>query len=169
MAYIRQYKGRWRAEVQRHGNRATYMADTKREAQAWALRKEAELDAMAASGGCSLQAAVTYYLETVSIHKRDPQWEGRRFDAMLEHFGSATPLSKIDSNAIGRWRDHRLKTVSGSTVQREANLLRHLFTLAMDEWRWLDRNPFKGVRLPKQNAPRQALWTWQLIKGRRLG
>jgi hypothetical protein len=30
LAYIRQYKGRWRAEVQRHGNRATYMADTKR-------------------------------------------------------------------------------------------------------------------------------------------
>lgn len=79
------------------------------------------------------------------------------------YFGDAL-LIEMDSERIGRWRDSRLKTVSGSTVQREANLLRHLFTLAVDEWRWLERNPFKGVRLPKHNPARHQVWTWPLIK-----
>jgi hypothetical protein len=164
MAHIRQYNGKWRAEVQKHGHRATHMADTKREAQAWALRKEAELDAMSASGGRSLQAAVIHYLKTVSIHKRSPDWERRQLEAMMLHFGAETALARIDSAAIGRWRDHRLQSVSGPTVQREANLLRNLFSRAVDEWRWLDRNPFKGVHLPKHNPPRQAIWAWPLIK-----
>jgi hypothetical protein len=44
MAYIRKYRDGWRAEVQKHGIRASHAAPTKREAQAWALQKEAELE-----------------------------------------------------------------------------------------------------------------------------
>lgn len=144
--------------------RATHVTVTKREAQAWALKKEAELDALKGSGGKTLADAVTHYLQTVSAHKRWPEWEARRFGYMLDHFGPATPIARIDSDTIGRWRDKRLETVSGSTVQRESNLLRHLFALATDEWRWIDRNPFKGVRLPKSNPARHQIWTWQLIR-----
>lgn len=164
MAYIRPYKGRYRAEVQKHGHRATHMADTKREAAAWALKKEAELDALATSGGKTMQAAAAHYLATVSIHKADPEWERRRLDFMVEYFGPKTPLAKIDSDRISDWKNWRLETVSGSTVQREANLLRNLFSLASEEWRWIARNPFKGVRLPKENPPREAVWPWQLIR-----
>lgn len=166
MAYLRKYRDGWRAEVERHGKRASHVAPTKREAQAWALKKEAELDALKGSGGRALLTAVTQYLSTVSPDKRDGavEWERRRFAAMLAHFGETTKLSELDSNAIGKWRDKRLETVSGSTVQREANLLRHLFTLACDEWRWIDRNPFKGVRLPKENDARHQLWRWQSIR-----
>ena len=174
LAYIRQYKGRWRAEVQKHGHRATHMADTKREAQAWALRKEDELDALAASGGKTLQAAVAHYVSTVSSTKANPEWERRRLDAIMEYFGPKAALSKIDSAMIGKWRDWRLtgeqegkpaaKPVTGSTVQRESNLLRNLFSLAVDEWRWIARNPYKGVRLPKENPPRTAIWNWKLIR-----
>lgn len=163
MAYVRKYRDKWRAEVQRHGIRATHIAETKREAQAWAMRKEQELDGLKGSGGRLLSTAIEHYLKTVSVTKRSPKWEARRFAQMLTDIGDA-PLSAIDSERIGLWRDKRLETVSGSTVQREANLLRHLFTLACDEWRWLDRNPFKGVRLPKHNPPRHQVWTWKLIK-----
>lgn len=164
MASITRHNDKWRAHVFRHGHRQTKVFDTKREAQEWAIRKENELDALSGSKGRTFQAAVTHYLNTVSAHKADPEWERRRFDSMIEYFGGKTALAKIDSERIGHWRDERLKTVSGSTVQREANLLRNLFTLAADEWRWLVRNPFKGVRLPKENAPRQAVWTWKLIR-----
>ena len=163
MAYIRKYRDRWRAEVQKHGQRPTQMFDTKREAQAWALAKEAELDRLQGSHGRTLQDAVDQYLKTVSKGK-GLEWERRRFAAMVAHFGADACLALIDSDAIGRWRDKRLETVSGSTVNREANLLRHLFSTATDEWRWLDRNPFKGVRMPKENPPRQHVWTWQLIR-----
>lgn len=164
MAYIHKFRDKWRAEVQRHGHRATKVHDTKREAQQWARDKELELDELKGSKGQTFGNAVDHYEKTVSAHKRSPEWESRRFAAMAKHFGETMPLAKIDSEAIGKWRDARLKTVSGSTVQREANLLRHLFTLACDEWRWIDRNPFKGVRLPKHNPPRHQVWTWPLIK-----
>jgi integrase len=165
MAYIRPHKDGYRAEVERHGIRASHVAKTKREANAWAIRKEAELDALKGSKGRRLGMAIEHYLKTVSSTKRAgaQDWERRRFASMLEFFGDAL-LVEIDSGRIGQWRDHRLQTVSGSTVNREANLLRNLFTLAVDEWRWLERNPFKGVRLPKHNPARHQVWTWKLIK-----
>lgn len=165
MASITKYGDGWRAFVSGHGKRHTKVLPTKREAQAWALKKEAELGALKSSGH-TLQAATEHYLKTVTSTKRGraPDWEKKRFDYMLDHFGDETPLAYITSDDIGQWRDKRLETVSGSTVNREANLLRHLFTLATDEWRWIDRNPFKGVRLPKENEPRQQLWKWQQIK-----
>ncbi len=52
----------------------------------------------------------------------------------------------------------------GSTVLREANLLRNLFTVAGEEWRWIDHNPFRGVRLLEQSEARRQVWTWQFIK-----
>ena len=166
MASIKPHGDKWRAQVFRHGHRATHVADTKRAASAWALKKESELDALANSGGKTFDQAVTHYLTTVSPGKRGKpiEWERRRFAGMVEHFGARAPLLRMSSEDVGKWRDKRLETVSGSTVQREANLLRHLFTLACDEWRWIDRNPFKGVRLPKENDARAQLWRWQQIK-----
>lgn len=164
MAYIRKYREKWRAEVQRHGFRVTHVTDTKREAQAWALKKEAELDALKGSGGKTFGDAVEHYKNTVSVTKRSPDWEARRFDSFMKFFGANTPLVDIDSARIGQWRDKRLETVSGSTVQRESNLLRNLFAIAVDEWRWIDRNPYKGVRLPDENEPRYQVWRWQQIK-----
>jgi integrase len=166
MASFTKHNDKWRAHVFKHGVRATKVLNTKREAQAWALKKEAELDSFKGSGGRTLLTAVTHYLSTVSPTKREGalEWERRRFDAMLNHFGETATLASIDSEAIGKWRDRRLETVSGSTVQRESNLLRHLFTLATDEWRWIDRNPFNGVRLPKENEARHQLWRWQQIR-----
>lgn len=164
MAYIRKYRDKWRAEVQRHGIRATKLCDTKRDAQAWALAKEAELDRLKGSGGKTLGDAVDKYLQTVSITKRKPEWEARRFAYFMEHFGAQTYLVDITSEALGEWRDTRLKTVTGATVQREANLFKNLFTVAVDEWRWLERNPFRGVRMPEQAESRHQIWGWKQIK-----
>lgn len=163
--YIRPHRDGWRVEVEKHGVRASHTAKSKREVTAWGIRKEQELDALKGSKGRRLVAATEHYLSTVSKDKSAgaEKWERRRFAAMIDFFGDAL-LVEIDSEAIGRWRDHRLKTVSGSTVQRDANLLRNLFTLAVEEWRWIERNPFKGVRMPKHNPPRQAVWPWRLIK-----
>lgn len=164
MAYIRKYRDKWRAEVQRHGIRATKLCDTKRDAQAWALAKEAELDRLKGSGGKTLGDAVDKYLQTVSTTKRKPEWEARRFAYFMEHFGAQTYLVDITSEALGEWRDTRLKTVTGATVQREANLFKNLFTVAVDEWRWLERNPFRGVRMPEQAESRHQIWGWKQIK-----
>lgn len=166
MASFTPHKSGTRCHVFRHGHRASKVFPTKREAQAWGIRKEAELDALAKSGGKTLLTATTHYLATVSPQKREGAlaWEQRRFNAMLIYFKEETKLVKITSETIGKWRDKRLETVSGSTVNRESNLLRHLFTLAEEEWHWIDRNPFKGVRLPKESTARRQVWPWQDIK-----
>jgi integrase len=170
--YIRPHKDGHRVEVEKHGMRASHVARTKREATAWGIRKEAEFDALKGSKGRTFGWAREHYVQTVSQTKSDgaADWEERRLVAMAQFFGDDTMLARIDSERIGQWRDFRLKgdqdhkPVGGSTVQREANLLRHLFTLAVDEWRCLERNPFKGVRLPEHAPARYQVWTWPLIK-----
>lgn len=166
MAYIRKYRDGWRAEVQRHGIRASHLADTKREAQQWAIRKEDELDAMKASKGVTFAQAVSKYLTTVSRDKAPgaQEWEQRRLAEMAGFFGEDTMLAQIDSGRIGEWRDHRLQEVSASTVLRQRNLLQNLLQVAVDEWKVIQANPCKGVRFPDHNPARHQVWTWQKIK-----
>lgn len=47
MAYIRQWRGKWRAEVQKHGQRRSKVADTEQEVREWARHLEAEIAATA--------------------------------------------------------------------------------------------------------------------------
>jgi hypothetical protein len=181
MAYIAKFGDKWRAQVAKRGVRKTAVWDTKREAQNWAAKVEAEI-----SGGKlkpptrTLRQACDHYLETVSIHKRNAvAWEGKRFEALCKYF-DGVPLGEIDSNALGRWRDFRLKgdkdhkPVSGGTVLREVNLYRNLFKLAQEEWKWIEVSPFKGVRLPAENEARFQRWRamdiWRVLSaGRRRG
>lgn len=164
MASITRFGNRWRAFVYKHGLRKTKVADTKREAQAWALRTEAELDALAAGGGRTFAALAGDYLRRVTARKKSASWESAAVARLRLQIGDSTKLTTIDSALIGRWRDRRLQTVSGSTVQREANLLRNMLRVARDEWRWEVPDAFRGVRMPSENRPRQALWTWPLIR-----
>lgn len=163
MAYIRQYRDGWRAEVQKHGLRASKSFSTKRAAQAWALEQEGRVESLRA-GWRTLEQATEEYLSRVSVRKRSPAWERNTFARLVAHFGRETALGEIDSARIAQWKDERLKTVSGSTVQREANLLRNLFTVARDEWQWISHSPFKGVKLPAENQPRHQVWRWPLVK-----
>jgi site-specific recombinase XerD len=171
MAYIGKFRDGWRAQIQRDGVRESKTFKTKRLAQAWVVQQEAR---ETLSKSYTLQDAITKYLETVSIHKRDAvEWEGRRFGAMLEHFGNV-PLDSITSADISAWRSKRMETVSGSTVLRESGLYRNLLRVAMLEWQWITSNPYLGVRLPKSNNPRVQVWRWQQIKrvlraGQRVG
>jgi integrase len=166
VAYIRKYRDGWRAEVERHGTRASFSAPTKREVQAWALKKEAELDAFKSSKGLTFSQATAKYLSTVTRDKAASaaEWEERRFAEMAEFFGELTPLAAIDSSRIGEWRDERLKTVSASTLLRQRALLLSLFSVAVKEWKVLQSNPFDGVRMPKHNPARHQVWPWRLIK-----
>ena len=165
MAYIsKNQRGKWAAQINRNGQRFSRSFDTKREAQAWAMEQEAKAKREKAGGGFTLGDAVDKYSQEVSAKKDGQVWEDRRLKAMAEHFGRDTLLTDIDAPQIAAWRDARLKAVSGSTVVREANLLRNLFTVARAEWRWCQHKPFDGVRLPPENQPRQAIWGWRQIR-----
>lgn len=164
MAYTRQLpSGRWRTEVERDGRRLSKNTKTKREGQQWGLEQEAAIGQLR-SGWRTFGSAVEDYKAKVSAKKSSPEWEGRRLDSFELFFGRDTPMGTITKARIAEWRDHRLATVSGSTVNREANLLRNLFTVAVNEWEWLSANPFTGVKLPKEAEPRKTIWGWRDIR-----
>lgn len=163
MAYVHKHKDGWRAQVARMGVRKSAVWPTKREAMDWAAKVELEI-ASGSRGSFTLGEAIQKYKAEVTPKKHSARrFEDGRLDAALSYFGDVQ-LSEIAAPQIAQWRDERLKTVSGSTVVREANLLRNLFNIARLEWNWCDHQPFQGVKLPKENAPRHQVWTWQLIK-----
>jgi integrase len=161
MAYIRKINAGWQAQIQRNGRKWSKVLPTKREAQAWAMAEEAH--AKAGKRGHTLSMAIAEYLERVSSKKASQKWEAHRLASILTSLGDL-PLAEIQAPQLAAWRDKRLQTVSGSTVLREVNLLRNLFNVARLEWRWIEHQPFAGVKMPKENQPRTAIWTWQLIK-----
>jgi integrase len=162
MAYIRKHGDGWRAEVQRNGRRASKKFPTKREAQQWALEQEAQAKAISHGWHTFTQAADRYELE-VTPAKKGAKWERSRLASMRAHFGTVR-LGELDAPHIASWRDQRLKTVTASTVVRESNLLKHLFSVARDEWRWMTADPFKGVKMPAENEARHQRWNWQQIR-----
>ena len=161
MAYIREHKGKWRAEVEKMGVRKSAVWETKAQAAAWAKKVEAELFA-GVIGAKSFGDAVAKYLAEVSINKRGARWEELRATKMLGYFDK--PLKAITSADIAAWRDARLKTVSPSTVVREAHLLHHIFDVAIKEWGWLDNTPMATVKMPKHEPPRYQVWGWRDIR-----
>lgn len=161
MAYIREHKGKWRAEIERRGVRKSAVWDTKAQASAWAKKVEAEIDA-GVIGSKTFAQAVEKYTAEVSSKKRGARWEELRTAKMLGHFDK--PINAITSADIATWRDERLKAVSPSTVVREGHLLHHIFDVAVKEWGWLDKNPMTTVKLPQHDPPRHQIWGWREIR-----
>lgn len=162
MAYVRKYRDKWRAEVNRSGQRLSRVFATKREAQAWAMETDAKAQ-LRATGWRTFADAADKYKREVSARKNGERWEVLRIAAFVRHFGAKT-LGSMDAPDMASWRDMRLKTVSGSTVLREVNLLKHILHTARDEWRWMEHDPFRGVKMPQDSQPRHQRWRWQQIK-----
>lgn len=162
MAYIREHRGKWRAEVEKLGVRRSAVWDTKAQAQDWAKKVEAEIKAGAISTNKTFSEAVDRYMETVSPTKRGARWEEMRGPKMKGHFDK--PLKQITPADVAAWRDARLALVSPSTVVRESHLLRSIFDVAVKEWGWLEKNPMATVRMPKHEPPRHQIWGWREIR-----
>lgn len=162
MASLSKRKNSWRAQVYVNGVRESGTFSTKAEAVAWASSQETALREQKKTGvvaGKTCGDAFDRYEEEVSPHKRGHRWESLRLKAMAESdIGKVKfkniRLSDVTADIIGQWRDSRLKTVAGSTVNRDLNLLSHVFTTARKEWGWMAHSPTKDVRRPKNPAPR---------------
>jgi integrase len=171
--------GTWRAELFVNGFRESGTFTTKAQAAAWASQRETELrqgkDAGVISGK-TVRDAFHKYEKEVSRTKRGHRFEALRMAALAEipigekriKFGDIK-LSDLTAAHLGQLRDARLalnlgeaeedvdepvKAVKGSTVNREFNLLSHVFSTARREWKWISESPTKDVRRPKNPPPR---------------
>jgi integrase len=145
--------------------RESKVFDTKGEARKWGYQREDEIEAEKTGRGVTFGQVAGRYLREVSPKKKDAvEWETRRMDAFKAFFGESTPVLSITRKKVAAWRDKRLETVSGSTVNREANLLSNLFRKARLDWEYMTANPMEGIDWPDDEDPRDIVWNWRQIR-----
>lgn len=161
MATIRKREGSWVAEIFMRGVRKSKSFPTKAMAVGWAASVEAEINAgrFSTIAARPFRDAMRRYAEEVSPTKRGDKWERVRLAALERDPIAQVNMAEMQGKHAAEWRDRRLRTVSGSTVNREWNLLSNVCRIAITEWHWLKENPFSAVRRPKESPPRDRLPT----------
>ncbi|WP_250538244.1 MULTISPECIES: site-specific integrase [unclassified Caballeronia] len=165
--------GNWTGKIRRSGFPSLSQTFRHRfEAAAWVAEQEAALEkriaAVRAAGHNKRIASegdsryllfgdlMRRYLEEVSPQKDASGEEAIRMRGLLKHSIAACPVGALNGARVAEWRNERLKSVSGSTVRRDKNLLSHVVEIARNEWEVnIDPNPFKRVRMPREGLPRE--------------
>lgn len=168
MASIYKVASGWRVQIARKGVRLSRTFATKSAAEQWALREErAIIDGdVQRWPRKTVGDALDRYEVEVSAKKRTHDAEWKRMNAVRRHYPAlcAKVISQVTSADLAAWRDDRLKQVTPGSVQRDINLLRHIWNVARDEWQWHDGDPWKPLRLPGNNPPRDRLIGWREIR-----
>lgn len=159
----------WRVQVKVTVNgelkRDSSVHATKAQAAAWAAQRETELRNDVPGNtifGKTLGDACARYELEVSRTKRGHRWEALRLAAFVKMKVGDVVLGTVDMQQVtpellGKWRDMRLQTVKGSTINRELNLISHVLSTARDEWQWIKDSPTNKVRRPKDPEHRSRL------------
>jgi integrase len=158
MATFRKRNNSWRAEVYKNGKRKSASFDTKAQAKAWAAKVESEIDAenleTPDENNKTVADAFERYVNEVSVDKKGVRYERIKLKAFSRDHLATIKLSELMPSDLADWRDSRLKKVSGSSVNRELNLISAVLGTAKREWGWLAANPVSEIRRPKNPKPR---------------
>lgn len=154
MATVRQLKNKnFIAEVYKQGRRKSKTFPTKVQAMAWAVETEKSLSVDGCVLGKTLGDALTRYRDEVSPSKKSYRSEYNRINKILRDPLHDIELSEIREHHFDEWIKTSLKKIKASSVNRDLNLLSALFEQAK-RWRWIDQNPIRGIRRPKNPPPR---------------
>jgi integrase len=169
MANFRKVKSGWCVQVDRRGVYRSKTFPTKAEASAWAAREEAAI--LAGERGqfpnkTLAEAVDRYEREVTNTRPRTRRADHLRFVALLRDFPdlASKPLHKITADDIASWRDERLKKVSRSSVAREGQQFRPLWTLARKQWKWTGDSPWPDVKLPSAGHARTRRAQWSEVR-----
>ncbi|MGL4673609.1 MAG: tyrosine-type recombinase/integrase [Wohlfahrtiimonas sp.] len=161
MASFEKVGNRWKAVIRLKPHpKRTKTFDTKREAKEWAVDYEAKLRVGVDESQIKLitfASVILRYLDEVSVKKKSLKSEKQRLNKFLIDFRHLAEKSIIDLTRadVAKWRDERLKTVSGSSVNREWSNLSTVFSYAVKGWGLpLQDNPFRNVNRPPSSKPR---------------
>lgn len=169
MASIYQTSSGWRAQVCVAGVRDSETMRTRREAAAWAARRETELRELAAQSPgerTTLGDVLARYSREVSPGKRGRRWEQLRLDLFERDEGlpCGRPVAHLTAEDVAAWRDRRVRKVSAGTVLREIGLLSAVLEHARREWRLIVTNPVRDVRKPRAPDHREVVIGWRQIR-----
>jgi integrase len=139
MATIRKRGLRWQVQVRRQGFPALSRSFLERmDAQKWAREQEIAIDRgeplKAVQESCTtLKDLLTRYETELSPNKRSPS-DKFHLRQIRRHPIGSMPVQTLITENVARYRDDRLKSVSGSTVRKELQLLSHALKVARSEW-----------------------------------
>ncbi|SOY62191.1 Integrase [Cupriavidus phytorum] len=160
MATIRQRGSNWEAQIRRKGwPTLSRNFSTKADARAWATVIESEIERgvfidRTEAEKNTLGDLIRRYLQEVSGQKKGAESERYRLTAMLRDPLAQVKVATLSGKLIAEWRDKRLKQVSGSTTNRDLNLISHVINVARKEWGIHIDNPVSMVRRPAENRGR---------------
>lgn len=157
--YCKLPSGLWQVQVFRRGVRRSSSFVSKGAAVAWAGRIEGEIMAGVRGEIPNLTVGDLFrrYETEVSAHKKGRRWEAIRLQALGRDRIALVKLRQLDAPHVSDWQHRRLQAVSSASVRRERNLVNNVFEIARKEWKWLSKNPFEGVRRPKDSEPRDRI------------
>jgi integrase len=165
MATLRKRGSKWQVQVRREGHNLSKTFHLREDALRWAREQESRLDrgdlinlneaeSRSAPAPIPLRDVLSRYQQDVLPAKRSAgPIEDFHLRAVLRHAIADTPLSKLTSVALARYRDDRLRVVSSGTVNRELGIIQHALKVAREEWgHSIAPTPIKK---PSPGAPRQ--------------
>jgi len=166
MAHFRQLpSGLWQAQIEKRGIRKSESFKSKTAAKQWAAKVDGHIDSGEREIPNDLTVAdlLKRYQKEVTPSKKGKRWEDIRLEALGRDLLASVRLTHLDTPHVGKWQESRLEDVSGASVRRERNLLNHVFEIARKEWRLIKRNPFEGLRKPKDSKARNRIATQEEI------
>ena len=102
-----------------------------------------------------------YMAEYSELQKKSSERDRSSLTHLLPFFGDIS-VSKITPMLINDYKNTRKKEgPSPATINRELSLLKHTFTLAVNEWGWANDNPVKKVSMEKERPSRDRWLTME--------
>lgn len=158
---------KWRTIATFNYKQKTKVTRTKREGEIWEadwLREMQQTDEQKKQS-VTFKHVIERYRDEVTPSKRGKRWEFVRLQAFLQSsLPIASPIHEITPDALGKWRDERLKDVSAGTILRDFGLLSAVFEHARREWKYIDVNPVRDVRKPREPDHRSITFSRCQIK-----
>lgn len=162
MATISKRNTGYQAQIRRKGfPPVSKMFKTKREAEAWTRSYETEMDKgdyldRTEADRTTLQELLERYKRENTPQKKSKDSEILRINRMIrEEAICQYKATALTSKLLAEWRDKRLHEVSGSSVNREIDILSHVINTARREWGIHINNPIELIRRPKHNKARE--------------
>ncbi|CAO4147700.1 Tyrosine recombinase XerC [Methylorubrum aminovorans] len=162
MATFRLRGDSWQVQIRRSGRTPVSRSFASRnDAEEWARRIESEVtedlpNSQDVSDGPTIGQLLDRYERDITPTKRSCDRERDKIRVIKRYVISTIHAVKLNSEAVVRYRDERLRIVKPATVRRELAIIRHCIEIAMREWSLpITINPAHRIRLPRADNARE--------------
>lgn len=163
MASIYKNGKKWRADVKIMINyevfRDSRTFTTKAAATVWAEEREKELrrgNIEKVDLTRTFKEALERYAKEETPKKQSARSEGLRINAILrcEAINVNLRLTNLNANYFNNYVEYRTKSVSNATINKEMSVIRSVIREAKDNWKWIEHDPFQGMKKLPEPPPR---------------